>query len=101
MEQDCSCIKMKEINASGFKQKFKLDPKGYFLIRIKDSFIEVGHCKKDNKVEVMVKGKEVEEIMYKVIDLGLISLLDHAAYLGKELQRAKYCLENNEDYIQS
>jgi len=91
---------MKTIDAQGFKQKFQLDPKGYFLIRIKDGFIEVGHCIKDNKVETLVKGKEPEEIMYKVIDLGLVSLLDHAAYLGKELQKAKCCLKNNKEYVQ-
>ena len=98
--QGCSCIKMKEIDATGFEQKWVLDPKGYFLIRLNNGLIEVGHCKKNNKVEVVVRGSNVEEILYKVIDLGLISLLDHAAYLGKELQKAKYCLENNKEYVQ-
>jgi dihydropteroate synthase len=28
------------------------------------------------------------------------SLMDHAAYLGRELMRAEYCLLNNQEYIQ-
>ncbi|MCF8135408.1 MAG: DUF4346 domain-containing protein, partial [Synechococcus lacustris] len=29
-----------------------------------------------------------------------ISKLDHALYLGRELQRAEACLENGNDYVQ-
>jgi len=29
-----------------------------------------------------------------------VSRLDHALYLGRELQRAEACLENGEDYVQ-
>jgi len=93
---------MEEIDASGFDQKWQLDPKGYFLIRIdrNSQTIEVGHCLENNNVLRVIKGKTPEEIMYKVIDQNLISLLDHAAYLGKELQKAYIALKYNLEYIQ-
>jgi len=81
---------IKTIDASGFEQNWKLDPKGYFLIRInkKTKEIEIGHCTDKPKPKTLIKGKLPEEIMYKTIELGLINSLNHAAYLGKELQKA-------------
>ena len=89
-----------EIDASGFKQKWMQDPKGYFLIRVKNNIIEVGYCTNDHKLIKIIRGKTPEEIVYKIIDLGLVSVLDHAAYLGKELQKAAYSLKFNFKYIQ-
>lgn len=93
---------MEEINSEGFKQKFVLDKKGYFLIRINKNqgTIEVGHCLKNNEVLRIIKGKNPEEIVYKIIDSGFISLIDHAAYLGKELQKAYFALKSGLKYVQ-
>ncbi|MBN2880832.1 DUF4346 domain-containing protein [Candidatus Woesearchaeota archaeon] len=91
---------MEEIDATGFEQKFVLDPNGYFLIRVLDGFIEVGHCLKSNVILTVVRGRTPEEVMYKVIDLELISLLDHAAYLGKELEKAYTCILTGKKYVQ-
>lgn len=78
------------------------DPKGYFLIKInkKKKIIEVGYCKKNNVIEIIVYGKTPQEIYYTIIKKGLISRLDHAAYLGKELQKAYYALKYNKEYVQ-
>ena len=92
-----------KINATGFQQKWILDPKGYFLVRInqEDQILEVGYCTPDNKLVGVISGKEPEEIMYKAIELEWLSLLDHAAYLGKELQKAHTAMKNNEfKYVQ-
>ncbi len=93
---------MEEINARGFEQKWNMDSKGYFLIRInkEKQVIEVGHCLKNAEIIRVIKGENPEEIMYKIIDEGHISLLDHAAYLGKELQKAYFALKYNLEYIQ-
>lgn len=93
---------MEEIDTSNFKQKWQLDPKGYFLINTnkKTQTIDVGHCIKDNEILRIIKGKTPEEIMYKIIDCKLLSLLDHAAYLGKELQKAYFALKYNCEYCQ-
>ena len=93
---------MDDIDATGFNQNWILDPKGYFLIRINKEAqtIEVGHCIENNQVKTKITGKTPEEIMYKIIHENLISLLDHAAYLGKELQKAHTALKYNINYIQ-
>ncbi|MBS3126637.1 DUF4346 domain-containing protein [Candidatus Woesearchaeota archaeon] len=91
-----------EVDATGFQQKWMLDPKGYFLIRInhEEETIEVGQCTTRNKLIRVVRGKTPEEIMYKMIDLGCVSLLDHAAYLGKELQKAYIAMKYDFVYVQ-
>lgn len=93
---------MEEIDATGFEQKWVQDPNGYFLIRInrEKQIIEVGHCLKNNQVITLIKGKTPESIMYKIINQGYISLLDHAAYLGKELEKAFIALKYDLDYCQ-
>ena len=80
------------------------DKNGYLLIRPKKETgeIEVGICDYDeiNKVKVLVVGKNPEEIYHTIIDNNLISRLDHAAYLGKELQKAFFSLTHSEEYKQ-
>lgn len=90
---------MEIIDSKGFEQKWIQDNNGFFLIRVNrnSNIIEVGHCNKNKEVLRMICGNNPEEIMYKIIDLNLISSLDHAAYLGKELQKAYLAL--NEDYV--
>jgi len=79
-----------------------LDPKGYFLIRIdrEKKLLEVGLCRKDNKVEVTIKGERPQDIYFEVAKRELISKLDHAAYLGKELEKAYLALKYDLEYIQ-
>jgi len=81
-------------------KEFRMDPKGYFLIRIKDTVLEVALCKKINKVEVVVTGTNPREIYHTVIREGLLSRLEHAAYLGRELQKAYMCMQEGKEYVQ-
>lgn len=76
------------------------DPTGYFLIRLSDDMIEVGFCKKNNIVEVIITGKTPQDIYFVACEHGLVSRLDHAAYLGKELEKAYLALKHNLDYVQ-
>jgi tetrahydromethanopterin S-methyltransferase subunit A len=79
-----------------------IDPKGYFLIRInkKRNLIELGYCKKNNVIEKIIEGKTPQEVYFTAIRRGLISRMDHAAYLGKELEKAYLALKNNLEYVQ-
>ncbi len=83
-------------------KEWKYDPKGYFLIRIdKDNkLIEVGYCRGNNVIEKKITGKSPQEVYYTVLRLGLISTLQHACYLGKELTKAAFAIKNNLKYIQ-
>ena len=78
--------------------------KGFFLIKIYRETKEIGAAYVDNEsfeIQYEVKGKTAQEI-YNVIfnELNLKIRLDHAAYLGKELKKAEYALQNNEEYLQ-
>lgn len=91
----------KEYDASeDFEERFIYDPYGYFLIRILDDEIQLGHCKRINEFDVIVRGKTAKEICEKAVKLKLMSRLDHATYLGRELQKAENCLLNKREYVQ-
>jgi dihydropteroate synthase len=47
-----------------------------------------------------VVGKSAREIMDTLLELKLVSLLDHAAYLGRELEKAELALQFNRSYAQ-
>ena len=81
---------------------WKYDPKGYFLIRInrKTGEIEAAHCRRNNIVEKIIKGKKPQDIYFAACELGLISRTDHAAYFGKELEKAYLALKYNLKYVQ-
>ena len=83
-------------------KEFVMDSKGYFLIKAdkEKKEIQVGFCGSRNKVEVIVRGKKPLEIYQTIIKQGLVTRLDHSAYLGRELQKAYIALENNLEYIQ-
>ena len=79
-----------------------MDPLGYFLIRInrKTQVIELGYCRKDNIIEIIVTGKTPQEIYVTAIKEGLLLRIDHTAYLGKELQKAYLTIKYNLNYVQ-
>ena len=77
-----------------------MDSKGYFLIRIKDGFIEAGFCESDNKVLKVIKGRKAIEVYNTIIREELVGSLQHAADLGAELCKAEIALENGLEYVQ-
>jgi dihydropteroate synthase len=83
-------------------KEFIMDDKGYFLIRInnKENCIEIAHCYDINKIDYIIKGKKPIEVYQTAIKKGLITRLDHAAYLGRELQKAYIALQKGIKYVQ-
>ncbi len=84
------------------RKEFVLDEKGYFLIRIvpEKKMIEIGFCGKRNTIEVKVHGKTPIEIYQTVLKEKIIDRADHAAYLGRELQKAYTALQLGIPYVQ-
>lgn len=78
------------------------DPKGYFLIRInhKDKRIEAAYVKNNHAIKKIFFGKTAQDIYIPIIKMKLISRMEHAAYLGKELAKAEICLKKNLKYKQ-
>ena len=79
-----------------------MDPKGYFLIRLNrdKKVLELGYCKKNNVIELMIYGETPQEVYFTATQMGILSRLDHAAYLGKELEKAYLALKFNLKYVQ-
>lgn len=55
---------------------------------------------KTEKPSRIIKGESAESIYSKIVDLGLVTRLDHAAYLGNELAKAEIALKTGKEYIQ-
>lgn len=78
------------------------DPAGYFVI-----FSDCGrrllmleHYCNDGVLDIVIEGHSPAELYIPAIEKNLISRLDHAAYLGKELARAEQALLNDGSFVQ-
>lgn len=122
-------LEIKKIDDKLSKRPIKLDPGGYFIIYI-DREAELIYAKHytniinerglavdpDTGEVIAARGKTVQrtaetvfsartakELCVKVIEEpnpSLITMFDHAAYLGREFTRAEYALVTGEEYIQ-
>ena len=94
---------VQEIQGSYDKHRdWNKDPMGYFLIKIypKEKKIGLRYCNNNNKVLADIFGKTPQELYHTAIKKGLIPKVDHAAYLGKELMKAFFCLKTKRKYVQ-
>ncbi len=83
----------------GEDYKFTQDPHGSFKIMIDNGFIKAVHYVK-MKPDVIIKGETAKAVYDEIIKRGLISRLEHATYLGAELQKAEIAAALNKDYVQ-
>lgn len=56
--------------------------------------------KKVYEITHILTGKKPQDIYWALAKLELVTLPEHFAYIGKELQKAFTCLENRTIYIQ-
>ncbi len=82
----------------------ELDPKGSFTIlldRVNGCIVALHYASaKMEKPDRIIKGKTADGLYGKIVELGLVSRLDHAAYLGAELAKAEVALRTGKEYIQ-
>ncbi len=83
--------KIIEAKANG---EFVRDPKGDFRIWVWNDRIV---CEHEN---VTIVGRTAKEILDTIIELDLVSRLDHAGYLGRELMKAEIALKLGKNYVQ-
>jgi tetrahydromethanopterin S-methyltransferase subunit A len=62
--------------------------------------VRLEHYTQDNQLRGVIEGAGAEEICHTVARLGLVTLLPHAAYLGRELAKAETALNLGLDYEQ-
>ena len=81
-----------------------MDATGSFNIvvdRISENIVALHYSLgKMEKPDKIIKGKTADAIYSKIIELGLVSREDHAAYLGSELAKAEIALRTGKEYIQ-
>ena len=118
----------RELDDAHSNRSIELDPSGYFLIRIDaaagelvvehfgnginaqglDTDPESGEvlsCRGSGPRAAIAEyrgrsAKEVGMALTESADPLPLSRLDHALYLGRELQKAEHCLEQGLDYVQ-
>ena len=83
-------------------KEWRPDPKGYFLIRVNrgKKRIETGFATYRHVITKAIYGKTASEIYNTIIRHNLITKLEHAAYLGKELSKAELALIHGLEYKQ-
>lgn len=78
------------------------DPCGYLVVyvdRVRNRIL-LEHYSKDGLLDHSIEGQYAAEVYTPAIERGLLTRLDHAAYLGRELARAEDALHNNTPYVQ-
>lgn len=79
-----------------------LDPSGFFIIYPKkeEGRIYLEHYKTDGTLNEVIYGADPVLIASTAVEQGLVSRLDHAAYLGRELEKAYLSLCYGFPYVQ-
>lgn len=78
------------------------DPAGYFVVYVDRArgLLSLEHYRNDGLLDTVIEGATAAELYIPAVEMGLVSRLDHAAYLGGELARAERALEHREPYVQ-
>jgi dihydropteroate synthase-like protein len=89
-----SCLQPEKALEAKERKEFVRDPLGDFRIWVVEDRILCSHEK------LTVAGRNAKEVYDTAIERNLISRLDHACYLGKELMKAEIALKLGKNYVQ-
>ncbi len=104
INKDLEIIDLTSDDGALYTMHYDLDPKGSFTIWINNQKqkIYVSHldisCKKP---DLLLISSEARMLFEEITKRGLLSKMDHAFYLGRELERAEICLYLGKTYIQN
>ncbi len=78
------------------------DPAGYFVVHVdrRQHRLVLEHYTKEGILDLMIDGRTPAEVYCPAIERGLLTRLDHAAYLGGELTRAEAALLGDQPFRQ-
>jgi len=90
------------------KKDVILDPNGFFVIEINNKEIRIEYYKNVYKNNMIISGILEKVFVGKKADALCDTIakniknlrIEHYMYIGRELQKAQTCLENNIKYIQ-
>ncbi len=96
--------KSRVLLATQKEQPVKLDKEGSFRIfvdRDGQNIVAQHFILTDELApSLIIKGKTAEQVYGLIIESGLVTRLEHAAYLGGELQKAEIGLRTGKEYLQ-
>jgi tetrahydromethanopterin S-methyltransferase subunit A len=94
--------KVPKITVKKHSKKVKLDRAGYFVIlpSRKTGSILVEHYSYDNKLLRKIEGKKCRDIYFIIINNKWVTELSHAAYLGRELEKAELSIKKGFKFVQ-
>ncbi len=83
-------------------QFFKSDPAGFLVIYPDRRTMQlvVEHYTSAGVLDCVVAGATPVAVYYEVIKRGLLTQMDHAAYLGRELANAEHSMQTGQPYVQ-
>lgn len=83
-------------------KQLKLDRAGFFIVlpQPETGLIVCEHYENNGRLAHVIEGRIAAAIAATVVERGLITLLDHAAYLGRELAKAELSLKTGVVYEQ-
>ena len=78
------------------------DPAGYLIVHADAvrQLLVIEHYRNDGLLTAVIEAASATDGYTSVLAAGLISRLDHAAYLGRELARAEHALHSGARYRQ-
>lgn len=78
------------------------DPEGFFVVLLdrEAGLLTCEHYTQDGALNEVIRGTRANDIANTAIKRGLLSRLDHAAYLGRELAKAETALALGLSYTQ-
>ena len=91
-----------QVIAAREPDRLALDPAGYIVIHsdARTKALVAEHYTNQGVLDLIVDGATPARVMAALIERGLVTRLDHAAYLGQELARAERALRDGSRYVQ-
>jgi len=105
MKEICPCaaidiLSNREIvDVTNLDFEWKIDSKGYFLVKIENEEICCGFCTNDHKMILELRSKNPDKIIKEIVNRDLCNK-DNLGYIASELMIAFNCIENNLKYVQ-
>lgn len=100
--QTFASTKRTPVTEAAEAERLVQDPAGYLVVypdRERQRLL-VEHYTNDGGLDRIVQGRTATAVYATIIDEDLVTRLDHAAYLGRELARAEHSLRTGEPYVQ-
>src|SRR5207249_6155020 len=83
-------------------KQLRLDRAGFFIIlpQPQRGLILCEHYENNGRLAHVIQGRRADLIAATIVERGLVTQLDHAAYLGRVLQKAEAALSTGLAYEQ-